>query len=150
MKHHFSFMIENHAQTLTRSERKKLRLEVLLRLVQKLEEAENDEMEAELVQLFEQMPDSPVESESQKTFRAALKQTKRIVRDRLGYVEKGSLRVRHHGLAVVLGMVAGILLGSAMGNVGVGIGIGVCLGLVVSTRIGLAEEKKAQEKGLVY
>ncbi len=142
--------LDARVSKLTEEDQKKLKTEVLQRLLDKLEQAENAEIEQDLAGLIQEIPYSPVNRATRKSLRVSLGRIQKKVKKVFGYVEKDSVKGSYVGVGMALGMAMGSGIGTGMGLTGGGTGIGMMMGLIIGISIGAAQEKKAEAEGLIY
>lgn len=141
---------EDQTKNLNKGDRKKLKINVLKRLINKLEKDENGEIEQALEHLISQIPKPPVDRTARKSFKKSLTRLQKTVEKTFGYIEKGSFQGKYIGQWVGIGIALGVAFGAGVNNPGVGIAIGISIGAAIGTSVGASAEKKAENKGLVY
>ena len=139
--------LEIRTRNMNEADQTKLKIDVLERLIKKVEKDQNNEIEEDLERLIQQIPNTPIDTATHKPFRQSLKKVQKKAKKAFGYVERGSLKGAYVGSWIAIGIAigAGIDFGS-----GSGAGIGIVFGVIMGAAIGGVEEKKAERKGLIY
>ncbi len=143
--------LETNLRDINEEDRKGLKVDVLQRLIKKLEKDEDSDIAQDLERLIQDLPGSPIDRMRRKACRKSLRAIQKKVKKAFGYVERGTLKDGYMGawLAIGIALGAGIDSGAGEGS-GSGVGIGIIAGLLIGISVGRAEEKKAERKGLVY
>ncbi|MEM9328461.1 MAG: hypothetical protein AAGA85_22525 [Bacteroidota bacterium] len=149
MNHFIKEELENRAKDIDDGDKKKLKIDLLGRLIDKLENDEHSEIEQGFASLVQQLSRSPINRATQKSFRKSLRSIQKQAKTAFGYVEKGSVVGSSMALGVALGVSLGITVFGS-GEPGSGIGIGVGVGIAIGVGLGSAKEKKLEKQGLLY
>jgi len=150
MKVELQQALEAQVKDLNEEDRKKLKIDVLQRLIKKLEHDEHPEIEANLERLIQDVPKAAVDPHTRKAYRKSRQAIQVKARKAFGYVEKGSLKREASGSWMGLGIALGVAMGAGMDNPGAGIGIGIAIGAGIGASKGTKDEKKAEQAGLIY
>lgn len=150
MKTNLLEVIENQVTDLEEKEKTKLKIDVLQRLIRKLDKDEHNEIEEDLKHLIQQIPNRPVDHVPRKAFLKALINVQKKVTKSFGYVERGSVKSGLIGVWAAFGIAVGAGVGSQFGGPGEGAALGVILCLIIGVSIGIVRERKAENEGLSY
>lgn len=142
--------LEALRKPLSEADSKKLKLEVIQRLLIKLEREEHAEIEQDMERLIQQIPDAAKDSAIRKSFLKSLNAIQNKVKQAFGYVERGSLKGSFLGVGMAMGLCMGAGIGSVSEGMGFGVGLGMMIGLIIGLVMGGGREKKAEEAGLMY
>jgi len=127
---------------------KKLKINSLINLNNKLIDLENADIEKSMLELKNVLRNIADEEPKQyRIYRKEFESLKKIVIDEFGYHQKGSIIEKHIGL----GLVFGVAIGAALSSVNTSfVGIGLVLGMAIGSAIGTRKEKEEEAKGNLY
>ncbi|MDX8367725.1 hypothetical protein [Cytobacillus sp. IB215665] len=153
--------IENLVKELDEQKKKKLKIDVLMRMLNMLKDEPNhkllsdfDELKKLLTEVIQHYNKTKI-----KVYRQYFHNIQEAVEKEFGYVEKGALIGRYVGIWIAMGsgigLIMGMIIGSGIDNIGVGValgpGFGTAIGIVIGSGIiGTSKEKEADSKGLTY
>lgn len=137
---------EKYTHPFTEAEHKAFKTDILRRLISKLENEENSQIETELINLVSQLATPSQDKDRARAYRKSLRTLQRNVKTAFGFELRGSLKEKYIGVGIALG----VALGAGIFNDSGGAGTGIVLGIVLGVVLGGSEEKKAEEKGLLY
>ncbi len=127
---------------------KKLHLEVLLNLLNKVNDIDDSELEDKISRVVRILGD--LESSGtlkSKEYQKSFAELTKHIRTKYGYVAKGDIQSESVALGIGIGVVFGTLLISI--NAGF-MAIGIAVGAGIGTAIGTRKEKAEYEKGNIY
>lgn len=139
--------LEALSQKLDEQTLKMLKLNQLLRLLKKIENLEDQELEAMIKDLYHQLQALPQHKNAYRVFRRNVTNVQDKAKKVFNIHEKGTLQAYYLGLGLVFGSAIGVALSNtqpAMLSVGIGVGLAVGAGL------GAQKEKEAQKKDQLY
>lgn len=144
----FGLQIESVSKHLDEKQKKRLQVDVFIRLCKKLEEIESTEINNSIKETFnllqEYVRDESVKkSQYMKSFNAL----KKLVRDELGFTRKGQIAEEMTGIGIALGVAIG---GGFVGINPAFVGIGLPIGLAIGAGIGRKKEEQAESEGKTY
>lgn len=142
--------LKARVKDLNEKDNSQLKIDELERLINKIKDDNNQNIESQLRELIRKIPSSPVEFSERKLWVKSFQGIQKTVEKTYGYILKGSLIGKYLAIGVGLGVAFGPALGAAFGNIGAAIGIGIALGAGIGSYLGTEAEKKAQANGLVY
>ena len=154
MKNNLKQKLSDRSKHLDSKNQKKLNIDLLERLIIKLEQQDHYRIETGLGQITEQIPSSPIDRKKQRTFRKALSKLQKEAKKEFGYIEKGRIKAVYTGWGIGLGSSIGAVLsfqtnsGSLLPT-GLGFTIGFFLGIILAG-IGARKEREAEEAELLY
>lgn len=128
-------------------ERKSLQIDVLLRLLTKLEAETNETIDQLVQDVVNELKAVIQEEQHPKAYKKAVQLLRKTVRNDLGYTAKGQLKEEAIGMGIALGVAFGgafITLGAAF------IGLGLPIGLAIGVAIGQSRETEAEKNGKTY
>ena len=139
--------INLHRVTLTEKEYKKYKLDLLLRIAQRVDSfsticGECQLFQQEITRITEELRNlSLMSKESRKSYFKTLGTITKHLQKEHKLVAEG----HYIGIWMAIGTAIGIAIGAALGNPGVGPAIGIALGVAVGTYL----DKKAKKEGRV-
>lgn len=124
--------------------KKLLRLDVLKRLIEILDEEKLKEIQEDLDKLMAllKIVSDNYKRQTRKEYIQKYQSIKSYLRSKYSYVEKGSLFGIYLGIFFPLGTAFGVIFNN--------IGLGISLGLLAAAAFSLLFEKDAEKKGLTY
>ena len=127
---------------------KKLKIESLISLNEKLNDLESDDIEKSFIEMKRILRNiSDKEPKQNRLYNKEYEILKKKVVDEFGFHQKGSIVAKYVGL----GLVFGVAIGAGFSSVSsLSAGIGLALGLAVGSGIGTKKEKDEEEKGNIY
>ena len=132
---------------LDEKERKSLHIDVLLRLLEKIEPELNDTLKEQVEDVIAKLKTVIQENENTKEYKKAYRLLTKTVRSELGYTPKGQLKDE----SLAMGIALGVAFGGAFLSFGVAfIGVGLPIGLAIGIAIGQSKEQQAEKDGKIY
>jgi hypothetical protein len=127
---------------------KKLNVESLMRLNDKIKDLESDDVEKSLVEIKRILRNiSDKEPKQNRLYNREFELLKKKVIDEFGYHEKGSIMAKYTGLGLVFGVAIGAGLSTASAAFS---GAGIAIGLAIGAGIGSKKEKEEVAAGNIY
>ena len=154
MKIDLNQKFESRTKHLDSKNKKRIKIEVIGRLVQKLNRTDNNQIKINLEKLIEQVPNTPIEPRQARKFLRKLKHIQKEIKKEFGYVQKESIQAWYNCWAIGFGTSIGAGFGSEFYKSpsleeGIGFVIGI-MAAVAFTTIGSRKEKRAEAAGLTY
>lgn len=126
---------------------KRLSIDVLLRLIDKVKDIEDAEIDALLSELYHILTTNISEQITTHTYKKRFNALqKKLVKDYQFY-QRGSLQKQYHNLGITLGVAFGLIVAYSNPTMFV-VGIGV--GLAIGCGIGTQKEQKAAKENRLY
>ncbi len=127
---------------------KKLKIESIVNLNNKLRDLESETVEKSLTELKRILRNiADKEPKQYRLYRKELEILKKTVVDEFGYHQKGSIIEKYVGLGIVFG----VAIGAGFSSMNVAFsGAGIALGLAIGSGIGSKKEKDEEEAGNIY
>ena len=127
---------------------KKLRIDSLISLNNKLVYLENADVEKSMLELKKILRNiADKEPKQYRLYRKEFESLKKIVIDEFGFYQKGSIIEKNISLGLVIGVAIGAALTSEMASSS---GIGLVLGMAIGSGIGSKKEKAEEAAGNLY
>jgi hypothetical protein len=139
--------INFHKDTFNKKEAKKYKLDLLLRLVKRVDDfsaycGECQIFQQDITRLAEELGNiSLMSKENHKSYNKTINNIVNHLQKKHKLVNKG----HYLGIGIGIGMAIGAGIGTALGNPGIGPGIGIALGVVIGRYL----DKKAEREGRV-
>lgn len=127
--------------------KKKLRISLLLRLLEKTKDKTDKEFKESVSDLVKLLNDVINEGYNKKTFLKNLWTLKENVRKKYGFFDKGELMGETIGISVAIGLAVGAGLMTLESTF---IAIGISIGAGVGVAVGANRERKESDKGNIY
>ena len=127
---------------------KKLKIDSLINLNNKLVDLENDDVEKSMLELKNILRNTADKEPKQyRLYRKKFESLKKTVIDEFGFHQKGSIIEKHIGLGLVFGVAIGAGLSSVSASFS---GLGLVLGIAIGSGIGTKKEKDEEAAGNLY
>lgn len=127
---------------------KKLRIDSLINLTNKLIDLENSDVEKSMLELKSILRNiADKEPKQYRVYRKEFEGLKKIVIDEFGFHQKGSIIEKNVSLGLVFGVALGAAFTSTMAS---SAGIGLVLGMAIGSAIGTNKEKEEEAAGNLY
>lgn len=140
--------IEHITREFDKKINKKLKIDSLINLNNKLSELENTEIEKSILELksiLGKIADN--EPKQYRIYRKQFESLKKNVIEEFGFHQKGSIIEKYIGLGLVFGIAIGAALTSMVTS---SAAIGLVLGMTIGSAIGSKKEKAEEEAGNIY
>jgi len=126
----------------------KLKLETLRNLLNKIATNEDEQLNERLDRLFEELDEILKQDKpSLRTYLKKINDIKKYVKEKWGYVAKGTLV----GEYMAMGMAIGLAMGTAFVSINPAlISIGLPIGIAVGLSIGNHKENELEKEGKIY
>jgi hypothetical protein len=144
----FKEQLTSMTDNLTVNQKEKLKTYVLLNLLEKIENLEDEELEKDLSNLVQLLVNAENMSKLEiREYLRAFSSIKKTVRTKYHLIAKGELVSEYMAMGIGLGLIFGVVMMSINNAfIAIGLPIGVGAGLAY----GSAKEKKEQEQGHIY
>ena len=140
-KNNIQVVIDN----ISENDNKKLRLEVLLRLLDKLEPLDDSVLNEHILNLINRL--NNLKPEDYRSFKKEFTKIRNYVSKNHKIYAKGELQQTY----MAIGISIGIAIGAGMMTFNsAGIGVGIAIGVAIGLSIGTSKEKQEEEKGNIY
>ena len=127
---------------------KKLKIESLLNLTEKIADLESIDVEKSLIEMKKILRNiAEKEPKQNRLYNKEFELLRRKVIDEFGYHQKGSIIAKYVGFGLVFGVAIGAGLSSASATF---TGAGIAIGLAIGSGIGTQKEKVEEEAGNIY
>ncbi|MBI9010726.1 MAG: hypothetical protein JEZ08_00735 [Clostridiales bacterium] len=140
--------LESIARHLTDKEYKKMKIQSLLSLSEKLEEMTDHEIESILLEVMSMVHESSRDEHfDMKPYRKKVKLVKELVIKKFDFHERGTIQSQYVAIGICLGSGIGAAFTSVMPSmIGAFSGIGIAIGVAIGTQ----KEKEAEKAGKLY
>lgn len=140
--------LESVARNLTAKEYKKMKIQSLVNLSEKLEELTDQEIELLLQEVKNMVYESTREDQfNMKSYRKKVNSVKKIVIKKFDFHERGTIQSQYVGIGICLGSGIGAAFTSVMPSM---IGAFSGFGIAIGVGIGIQKEKEAEKAGKLY
>lgn len=140
--------LENISQKYNAKQRKKLQIDVFVRLCKKLTENQDEEINSLIKETFDFLQEyTRDESIKKKSYIKSFRALKKQVRDQLGFTPKGLIQEEMTGIGIAIGVALG---GGFVGVNPAFVGIGIPIGLAIGAAMGKKKEDQAENEGKTY
>lgn len=141
-------LLKYYNSKLTEKQQRNFLFDELERLMNKLEPFNDSEFEGKINQVFKELKIILEDSKTKKkSYYKEFNELKSLVKEKYGFVPKGSVQGQYMGLGIAIG--TGIGAGFISINPAF-IGVGIPFGIVIGSAIGASKEKELNEQGKLY
>jgi hypothetical protein len=139
--------VSSLSSNLDEKTRKVLQIDLLERLLDKVEPELNETLEQLIQNALNELKSITQEDGSKKDYLKAYRLLRKTVRNDLGYTAKGQLKEE----SIAMGIALGVAFGAAFLTFGVAfIGVGLPIGLAIGVAIGQSKEQEAEKNNKTY
>jgi hypothetical protein len=126
---------------------KKHHIPLLVRLDEKLSDTRNPEVDEAFEAVLFNLERVDLDRLNYKAYFKSVSYLKKVVKDELDFVEKGSIQAKYSSFGVIFGVVLGTIMMSVNPAF---LGMYIAIGVAIGSGTGSSKEKEAVKAGRVY